>query len=170
MALYTAVKSSNTVIDSTLYSWEKEFYTYQINAQGGAAASEAAWYTNLNVWLAGAGQKYRGNIKFLDDTKAGSVSNYIEAAGMNFNHRMCFDSKCQVANMQEIRATVLAVTPRLGSSPAAFPFSENYLQYEQYAVIEEEAFRNVGLSFVAIFIITFLLIPHPVVSILVFIS
>merc|ERR1719163_112154 len=83
---------------------------------------------------------------------------------------MCLNSRCEVENMRELRATVNAVTPALGGTPSPFPFSEEYLNYEQYASIENEARRNIGLAFVAIFIITIVMIPHPVVSLLVFSS
>lgn len=169
-ALYDKVKLSYTVVPKTLISWEKEFHAYQVAAQGGAATTEAAWYTNLNAYLVGAGSRFRGDIKFTDNTVAGSAANPIAAARMNVNHRMCTDSSCEVLNMKAFRELVADVTPKLASSPAAFPFSEQYLNYEQYASIEDEAKRNIGLAFLAIFIITIVMIPHPIVALLVFSS
>jgi len=168
-ALYDGIQASYTVIGSTLVSWEKEFYDYEV-ANGVASPTEAAWYTSLNTWLSGAGSRFRGDIKFLDDDSAGSTTNYIVAARMILNHRMCTDSSCEVDNMKTLRRTVDAITPKLGGSPTPFPFGEEYLNFEQYATIEDEAKRNVGLSFLAIFIITMIMIPHPVVALLVFSS
>jgi len=166
-AIYDKVKASKTVIPGTLVSWEKEFHAFQVN-NGGAATTEAAWYTSLNGYLAGAGSRFRGDIKFKDNTAAGSAANPIIASRLNVNHRMCTNSRCEVENMKVLRDEVCAATPKLGSSPKPFPFSEQYLNYEQYASIEAEAKRNIGLSFLAIFIITVVMIPHPVVALLVF--
>lgn len=169
-ALFTGVKGSNTVVASTFSSWENGFYTYQTSYLGGDTTDTDQWYSRLNVYLAGAGARYRGDVKFANNSAAGSASNVITGARFMGNHRMCEDSTCQVKNMRDLRSTVSAVSPALGGSPAPFPFSEQYLNYEQYASIEEEAIRNIGLAFLAIFIITVAMIPNIKVALLVFLS
>jgi len=168
-ALYTAARSTDVVMPETVQSWEHDFYTYQ-GQTGGVTTDGTAWYTKLNTWLQGAGTRYRGDIKFTNDAAAGSPSNPIISSRLTMNHRMCTDSGCEVSNMDTLRDVVSAATPKLGGARAPFPFDEAYLNYEQYKSIEEEAQRNIGLAFLAIFIITMLMIPHPGVSLLVFCS
>lgn len=165
-ALRTAVAGSNTVVTDTVSSWYHGYNTSNLYTSN----DPATWYTNLNEYLQTSGSRYRSDIKFQDNTANGSTSNPIVAARFTMNHRMCDDSTCQVNNMDRLRSTVASVTPALGGDPSPFPFTEQYLNYEQYKTIEEEAQRNIGLAFLAIVIITMLLIPHPCVASLVFLS
>lgn len=169
-ALRAAAVACPYVVPDTVSSWEQNFHTYQVNVLGGPAANAAAWYSRFNTYLAGPGAKFRSDIKFLDNDAAGSETNYIAAARFNMNHKFCENSKCEVSSMHGLRDSVKAATPSAGGSPAPFPFSSLYLNWEQYAAIEEEAHRNIGLAFLAILIIAVLLIPHLVVSLLVFLS
>merc|ERR1719353_2701851 len=83
---------------------------------------------------------------------------------------MCSDSGCKVKNMFDLRKAIAGTTPALGGDPSPFPFNVEYLNYEQYATIEEEAQRNIGLAFAAIFVITMLMVPNVTVALLVFLS
>jgi len=49
----------------------------------------------------------------------------------------------------------------------AFPWSYDFLTWEQNAVVADEIYINLGLSFAAIFVISFLLIANPLSAILV---
>jgi len=49
----------------------------------------------------------------------------------------------------------------------SFPWSFDFLTWEQNAVVSEEIYINLGLSFAAIFLISFILIANPLSSILV---
>ena len=59
----------------------------------------------------------------------------------------------EVASMQDARS-VTDTSGIVGS----FPYSFQYLFYEQYAVIQREALTNLGLALVAVFVITFLIL------------
>jgi len=72
--------------------------------------------------------------------------------------------------MKNIRSCVSSASPSLGGDPGPFAFNQNFLDYELYATIEGEAYRNIGLAFAAIFLVTICMIPHPVVALLVFFS
>jgi hypothetical protein len=51
---------------------------------------------------------------------------------------------------------------------SAFPFAFSHLFYEQYQVIDEEMYTNLGLAMAAVLVITLVLIGHPTTSLLVF--
>jgi len=167
-ALAASVLADPTIVVDTFNSWEQNFYNYQVTTLGGVASSEAEWYTRLNTWLAGTGLRHRRDIVFLNNVQAGSATNYIAAAKMNVNSKKCLDSKCRVNSMDVLRSSVDNSVPLVGGDPAPFAFGYLYMNYEQYKMIEDEAFRNIGLACLAIFIMTTLLIPHPAVSLPVF--
>jgi len=52
----------------------------------------------------------------------------------------------------------------------AFPYSSQYLQFEQYKAIEQEAAQNLGLCMLAVSLVVFLLIVNPVASMFVVLS
>lgn len=52
----------------------------------------------------------------------------------------------------------------------AFPFTYQFIEWELFLVVQDELYQNVGLSLLAVFIITLALIAHPGTSLLVFLS
>ena len=72
----------------------------------------------------------------------------------------------QIDAMQSMRDTTVLIPAPLGNG--TFTHSEDYLQIEQYKSIAREAFTNIGLGFLMIFLVVFFLVANPLAALLTF--
>ena len=85
---------------------------------------------------------------------------------MTGNHVKVSSSSGLVACMDDLRAAVKATAMKT----VAFAFGGEYLTYEQYKAIEQEAAVNLSSCMVAVTIVVFLMIVNPIASALVVFS
>lgn len=108
------------------------------------------------------GGKYSRNIIF--DNSTGTPS--LVATRFTATYKSLKTNEERLDSMDGLRKLV---TDNSGTLDA-FPFSFEYIQWELDKVVVDEFARNVLLAMGAILIITFLLIAHPITSLLVFAS
>ena len=105
---------------------------------------------------------YQNDIKFVDSNQPHLGVLSSRALG---NHLKTDRSQKKVEMMDSLRTSVAATLP-IGVS--SFVYSDEYIQWEQYKAVAEEAIRNVSLILAVVFVITFLLLARPICSTIVF--
>jgi len=132
----------------------------QLDANG-LSTDEAEFYSNLQLWLSGAGGRFSDSIVF----EEGSTTNIMTTKmGAVFDGRINNIAAQEVEAMQQIREEIAT-----WDFPA-YAYTYQFTTWETYVIIEHEMVVNVALCMVAVFIITLILIAHPVTATLVLIS
>eukprot|EP00753_Platysulcus_tardus_P010713 PLAT2988.1.p1 GENE.PLAT2988.1~~PLAT2988.1.p1 ORF type:complete len:963 (+),score=426.36 PLAT2988.1:284-2890(+) len=107
------------------------------------------------------GQTVSSNLLFDDD------SGEVRLSRMPFllkGYLRNADPTTRVVAMDDARSVAAA------SPVPAFAFTSEFINWEQYAIIEGEAVQNVLLAAVTVFIVTLVLLVHPGVSMLVMVA
>jgi len=123
----------------------------------GLPNDETQFYDNLHLFLNGAGARYNSSIFF--NTRTDIKTSKI---GMNFDPKINDVAGLEVEAMNEIRALTATL------DFPAYPYTFEFLNWETYIVIENEMISNVSLCMAAVFVITLILIAHPLTAGLVF--
>lgn len=126
------------------------------------AANDTLWRVELQSWLQREGRQYSSDVRF--DDAGMIVASRHSAQFIQLN-----SSQEEVDAMQALRDDVerVLLANRLDTGDM-FPFSFQFLFWEQYAVIYVEAARNLGLSIGVVFVISLFLLPQLVVALSVF--
>jgi len=136
----------------------------------GNVAAQADYYATLNSWLAGAGRRYSGDVKWVDtdDPQQGIRASRIMAEFKNFNRvendLLVLDTERAVEAMDGMREAAASWT----GMPSAIVYSREFLTWETFRIIKHEMTMSVSLCLAAVFVITLALIAHPLTSGLVF--
>lgn len=141
------------LLESKVTNWHLSFDQSLISSQ---PTSAAAYYSSLNSWLLGAGSRFSADVAFTDPQ---NPSLGIEASRFRakYPQKRVDKSTRQASAMTELRAALETST---NQKATVFPFSFQFLFWEQYNVIGKELLMNLSLSFLAIFLITLILLAN----------
>mmetsp|Transcript_805 Transcript_805/g.1444 ORF Transcript_805/g.1444 Transcript_805/m.1444 type:complete len:881 (-) Transcript_805:87-2729(-) len=158
-----------TSSSSNYDSWYDSYVDYVAAACYGSCAGsnsldsdglpddKTQFYDNLHLFLNGAGARYNNSVFFntWTDIKTSKID-------------MLFDPKINDVASLEVEAMlqIRALTATLDFPAYAYTFE--FLNWETYIVIEDEMIANVSLCMAAVFVITLILIAHPLTAGLVF--
>eukprot|EP01048_Picozoa_sp_COSAG05_P012686 COSAG05_NODE_1292_length_5262_cov_2.550068_1_plen_249_part_10 len=160
-ALEDVLESSVWIDGGSVESWFSVFcnYSASINASSCSTTSlvsDAAFAASVTSWLSTpSGMRYTGDIKVV----SGKVTSCRLHAIYAPNKVTTSDG--MVDAMQLLRSEVAAV------APSAFPFTYQYMFWEQFAVVKDELFTNIMLSLACVLFITAVLTAHPGMALLI---
>ena len=177
--LHTYLKGSKYVDQAEgVTSWYEEFK----GATGTFDDSSAAnFYAGLREWYAGgAGARYRSSIRWAsaacEDTSATEASTVpsgcdtakgLTASKLSATLKLEFTDKgsSRYETMTTMRDEIDAIVPPDADGKSnAFPFSFEFLYWEENGVIDVELTRNLGICAAVVLAIIFLMIPHPKIA------
>lgn len=137
----------------------------------GIVTSSDQYYDGLAAWLRGPGARYTSNVKWVDaanprqGVQASRISSEFKPFTKTVKNRRVVDADRAVEVMDSLRDTVGGWTDVPGG---ALAYNYSFLTWETFRIIKRELFLSVGLCLLAVFIITLILIAHPLTSLLVF--
>eukprot|EP00752_Nemacystus_decipiens_P003771 g3472.t1 len=153
----------------TFFSWYDDLVVYA-EAEGTATlvpsadgeytifADETEFLSSLEAFLASPdGLRYGTSVVMQEDGTIRAAAMQAEYSG-DING----DASKQVDAMVDLRKLVD------GLEFEAFPWSESYLDWETFQIIYRELYQGLGLCLVAVFVLTLILIAHPLTAGLVF--
>eukprot|EP00163_Fabomonas_tropica_P015256 TRINITY_DN2787_c0_g1_i2.p1 TRINITY_DN2787_c0_g1~~TRINITY_DN2787_c0_g1_i2.p1 ORF type:complete len:932 (+),score=278.28 TRINITY_DN2787_c0_g1_i2:269-3064(+) len=153
----TAVQNDRWISSGSLTSWYEDYKAYAAS-NNIDLTTRASFEGNLRPFLSSsAGRKYESDVVFTSTT-----SNTIDASRIGATYIILENSSAEVDAMRSLRNAVSGV-----NLPGSFPFTFEYLFWEQYAVITREATLNLGLATMCVLIITVALLGHPGAALLV---
>ena len=145
------------VIDGSLQSWYSDFRDFASLNDIDSTLEPNTFYTELQKFLISpAGAKYVADINL--DTSTGEISSTRSSLVSVY----LATNDIQVDAMKGLRETINSI-----GVPKAFPFTFWFIFYEQFAVLVKETLQIVFSALAVVFLVTFLLIANPVVSIIV---
>lgn len=156
-ALETKLESSQWVQEGSVVSWYGPFCAANSAVCEADVTSETDFMAALNQWLAAAGRAFRPDIKMNAD-RSSIVFSRIKAT---YEPSAVATSEAMVDGMFGLRQEVDA------AAPGAFPFTYQYMFWEQFAVVKEELYTNIGLALACVLVICTLMIAHPGTALLV---
>jgi len=139
-----AVAPDNTPLEEaylppgSFYLWLDQFLSD--SATGSRFSSSFRWAVQPNVGNLTAAQAAQG----LEGAQIKAIYVYLNKADD------------QIACMRDLRSSVESAG--VGAGRSSYPFMFVYIFYEQFAIIRKEAFTNLALALVAVFIITSVII------------
>ncbi|XP_067679237.1 patched domain-containing protein 3-like [Haliotis asinina] len=155
--LYDTVSSHPYTYNGTVDSW---YEAYRVAPVVGNVTDEATFIQSVFDWAhLPANSRVLRDIKF---TNASGIATDIEATRIAFQHIDFPDSQSEVKAMDTIREVISSILP------SCFPYSRRYQGWETNKVIQLELYRNLGLAFACVFVVTLILIANFLTSILVF--
>lgn len=140
----------------------KEYYSKDANVP----TNVGEYYTGLKAYLnSTAGISYQGLIVWVDDTDPTAG---ITVCKMNhgIKNEYIETSSQQVVALDDLRADAYSII----AYPTLRVYDEQFIFWEQFAVIALEFWRNVILALVTVTVIILFMIPHPTVAIVVILS
>eukprot|EP00752_Nemacystus_decipiens_P002680 g2506.t1 len=155
----------------TFFSWFDDLIVYaeadgtatlvtssSVNGEYTVFAEEAEFQSTLTAFLASpSGLRYSTSVVVQEDGTVRAAAVQAEYSG-DING----EADKQVDAMVDMRKLLD------GWEFEAFPWSEAYNQWETFRVIYQELYQGLGLCLAAVFILTLILIAHPVSAALVF--
>jgi len=138
----------------------------------GIVTSSDQYYDGLAAWLSGPGSRYKSNVKWVNEAnprqgvKASLVSSELKPFTKTVNDKLVVDADKAVDVMDKLRKAVKGWTDLPGGGAIAYSYI--FLTWETFRIIKRELFVSVGLCLLAVFLITLILIAHPLTSVLVF--
>jgi len=153
--------SATSTVPGVSNSWFKEFKTaYNLSEP---TYNQDNFYTDLKAYLnTDNGKRFTSDVVFRDDLS-------IETSRFTCYHEKKVNSQDKVKLMDNLRSEIKGAKIN-ENERKAFPYSSQYLQFEQYKAIEQEAAQNLGLCMLAVSIVVFALIVNPVASMFVVLS
>merc|ERR1719499_1191432 len=156
----TALTSKYLDISWGLEDWHHDFLTWagngtlnsdQLSTSGNPKTiiGEDLYYSSLQTWLKGSGQKYEQNILWK------SNNNRIKASKIETEFNGIYVAKYgneRYDAMVNLRSEISA------AAPTAFAFAYDFLYWEEFGIIKRELIRNVIIAMIVIFIVVFCLI------------
>lgn len=148
-----------------------------VNAQG-VYTSESDYYTQLHGWWAsGAGVRYQSQLKWVDTTCDNATattcdaSRGIKASKLGATLKLEYTDKGQIRydTMDTMRSEIATIMADYGGS-RNFPFSYQFLYWEEVGIIDVELARNIIICAVVIATMVFMMVPHPRISVWVILS
>jgi len=157
----TAVEGDVWIDDDDLTSW---YASFKAANPTGIPTTAAAWYLAVQQFVTQnpAGRSLEGDIKFNVDNNG--VATGIRTARFRTFYKPLSGSTEQVDAMTSLRATVEGVG---FGTENAFPYTREYLDWEQYAVIGTEAAQNLSLALGCVMVVNLVLIGSIAVAALV---
>jgi len=141
----------------------------------GIVSTESAYYTALKAWLSTAGRdggmKYRQDVVWVDGNdasqgiRAARVSAEFRAINRVVGDRLVIDADRAIEVMDGLRDVTGSWNDLPGGATA---YTFRFLTWETFRIIQRELYLSVGLCLAAVFVITLVLIAHPLTSLLVF--
>ncbi|CAN0219603.1 unnamed protein product [Pylaiella littoralis] len=159
LIVYAEAEGVATLVPST--SFEGEYTVF---------SDETEFQSTLTAFLASAdGLRYNTSVIMQSDGT-------IRAAAIQAEYSGAINGE---ASKQAITLTLLILTPTVDAMVdmralvgdwdfVAFPWSQSYLQWETFQIIYKELYQGLGLCLGAVFILTLILIAHPLSAGLVF--
>lgn len=111
---------------------------------------ESAYYSNLELWLAGEGDVYEGEVVYDDDDEilATRIRTYVKSKYTDM------DGDGRYSAMLGLRDDLNGVVE------TSFVYSYEFIYWEEFGVIKEEMLRNLCIAFATIVVIVMGLIPE----------
>jgi len=140
----------------------KEYYSNHSNVP----ANAGEYYTGLKAFVdSDAGESYKGLIKWVnDDDPAAGIT--VSKMNHQIKNEYIETSSQQVVALDDLREDAYSVI----EYPILRVYDEQFIFWEQFAVIALEFWRNVILALVTVTVIIIFMIPHPTVAIVVILS
>lgn len=140
-----------------------------------AYGNATEFYTQLFAWYRlGGGVRYRNNIQWKDescnvegdwDTCAPTVGINATRIGFTLSKEYTSFGQDRYDTMVALREQINVLFPASpGGEQSAFPFTVQFLYWEEVGVIDVELWRNLGICGGVILGVIFLLIPNPRVA------
>lgn len=167
--LYEAMNDQPYTSAGTVDSFHHSFWTWlntttisatysaQLDAASNYPTSETNFYNLLDIFLQQSGAR------FLKDIKRDS-SGVIYASRLTMKHKSLVGASDEIEAMDGLRAVASAAGY---GEDECFAYSREYLNFETNKVIQVELFRNLGVAFACVLVMTFILIASPVVCLFV---
>lgn len=163
--------TSNAMLNSDGYdnwapkfiAWAQEETDEQGKVDGDMYTSRNDYYDGVKTWLDGAGVRSKRNIKWVDhsDPRQGIKASRFSA---KINPAYTRSGGDQYDTMEALRSEVSKAVPD------SFPFTFQFLFWEEMAVIEKELWRNLLLCTICVLVFILLLIVQIRVSVTVFLA
>merc|ERR1719456_1552263 len=159
---------------------------------------ESAYYTALHDWYTdGGGVRYRSRVKWNDkhceddavvtpgtpntdavlvwDTNQCDPSQGLSASRVSATLRLEFTDKGQdrydtMTAMREGINKVMGDSGEVGTTSSAFPYSFEFLYWEEVGIIDAELGRNLAICGAVVIVMVGLMIPHPRIAVFVMLS
>ncbi|XP_050397303.2 patched domain-containing protein 3 isoform X1 [Patella vulgata] len=159
--MYTNIKESQYYSNGTLDSWFKSMtdfllvtsdaaYTAKLDANK-YPVDEQAFIDLTHRYVTVDHKRYVRLFSF-----ANSSGGDILASQITFKFKNLPDSKTEIAAMDAFRKIVTDA----GFSEQCFVYSRSFLNWETNKVIQTELYRNLGLAFLCVFLVTLVLIAN----------
>ncbi|BFY99481.1 hypothetical protein BsWGS_02520 [Bradybaena similaris] len=168
--MHIKLSQSSFIQKGTTNSWITTFAAIA-QQSGWNISSEAEYYSRLYSFLqTRIGQRFASFIKLNSTVEPVS----IVASYFNLRHTRQPDSAHDVKSMDNIRHIIdSAGLPKFSGEDMpeymCFAYTRAYMQFETNKVLQEELYRNLGMSAAAVFLVTLILIANLWTSLLVFI-
>lgn len=147
------IESNPFTIQTSLDSWWVGFRVYLGMTSPEEFIEENTFYSSLNNFLSSPyGKRFSPSI-ILSNGRVVATRNQILVLNNEDNNDE------QVDAMKSIRQSVESA-----GLPVAFPFTNMYVYFEQYAVIKQETITTVASSLAIVFVVSFLLIGNPLTA------
>jgi hypothetical protein len=154
--LRAKLEGSPWIQDGSIHSWYEAFCVTSA-ASCAATVAEAQFTADLDGWLSAAGASF-GKDVVMDGARSRVFASRIRAT---YAPESVKTSEQMVEGMRGLRAEVAA------AAAGAFPFTFQYMFWEQFAVIKTELYQNIGLALACVLVICALMIAHPGTAVLV---
>lgn len=172
-SLQKTLEASNWIEPNSVESWYPVFCDAQTAAAAAAAvagttaaatvcddstATESAFMAALSLWLSSPGGRQFGtHIVLSPDSSSVATTRMLAVHSLT----TVITSENMVDAMFGLRAELDAAVP------GSFPFTYQYMFWEQFAVVKAELFVNVALALTCVLVICTVMIAHPGIAFLI---
>merc|ERR1711920_74295 len=154
------IQNSEWVENGTLSSWFIAFRAYaNVSGENEVIPSEN-YYGLLSAFLGSS----QGSI-FVKDLVFNQDSSLLVASRSSVAMKDFESNEDEIAGMKSIRASVDEA-----DLPGAFPYAYEFIFFEQYDVLPQEAVTNILASLIVVLVVAFILIGNPKAAIFTFLG
>jgi len=146
LAAVEAFRTNEYIVEESVRSWVTDFHADNADVTSGNYVS------TLVSWLEEDGSQYKNDVVF-DNADAPTS---IVTSRVHGNHLKMDKSRQSVKAMDSLRADLRAVPGN--EDDEIFAYGREWLNYEQYKTIANEALRNVTVTLAACFVIIAILV------------
>lgn len=148
-----------------------------LNADRTEFVDETTFYTELHNWYRdGGGARFRNNLKWTDsdcednsvwETLACDPTEGIKGSRTGATLKLKYTNRGidRYNTMTALRDDIKKIVPGDSSGDASFPYSFQFLYWEEVGIIDQELLRNISICGAVICVIVALMIPVPRIAI-----
>lgn len=148
-----------------------------LNADRTAFVDESTFYRELHSWyVGGGGARFRTNMQWKDadcesekvwETAACDPTAGLKGSRMGATLKLEYTDKGidRYNTMTQLREDIEKIVPGDSSGGASFPYSFQFLYWEEVGIIDQELIRNISICGAVVCVIVALMIPVPRIAI-----